>query len=83
MCMSIVNLYLIECFYDLLIIFIYFHVTILYHFQVCKERIRILEFMKDYDKLRSGRMLKASFRRALDMARFNLYESEIAILEDK
>ncbi|CAH1794695.1 unnamed protein product [Owenia fusiformis] len=51
--------------------------------KVCKERIRVLEFMKDYDKLRMGRMLKASFRRALDLCRFELKESEIAILEDR
>jgi Ca2+-binding EF-hand superfamily protein len=51
--------------------------------KVCKERIRIYEFMKDYDKLRSGRMLKTSFRRALNLARLDLYESEVAMLEDK
>jgi hypothetical protein len=39
--------------------------------------------MKDYDKLRSGRMLKTSFRRALDLCGFQLKESEISILEDK
>ncbi|CAG5122336.1 unnamed protein product [Candidula unifasciata] len=51
--------------------------------KVCKERIRIYEFMKDYDKLRSGRMLKNLFRRALSLARLDLQESEIAILEDR
>ncbi|KAL4239473.1 hypothetical protein ACF0H5_000288 [Mactra antiquata] len=51
--------------------------------KVCRERMRVLEFMRDYDKLRSGRMLKTSFRRALDLCRFELRESEVSILEDR
>lgn len=51
--------------------------------QVFKERMRILEWMKDYDKLRSARMLKVNFRRALDLCKFELRESELAILEDQ
>lgn len=51
--------------------------------KVSKERIRVLEFMRDYDKLRSGRMLKTSFRRALDMCKFELRQSEASILEDR
>lgn len=51
--------------------------------KVSRERIRVLEFMRDYDKLRSGRMLKTSFRRALDLCRFELRESEVSILEDR
>ncbi len=51
--------------------------------KVFKERIRIHEWMKDYDKLRSGRMLKGQFRRALDVCQFQLNESELAILEDQ
>jgi Ca2+-binding EF-hand superfamily protein len=34
---------------------------------VFKERIRVYEWMKDYDKLRSGSIKKSSFRRALDL----------------
>jgi Ca2+-binding EF-hand superfamily protein len=34
---------------------------------VFKERIRVYEFMKDYDKLRSGSIPKNDFRRALDL----------------
>ncbi|KAK2184430.1 hypothetical protein NP493_266g02009 [Ridgeia piscesae] len=49
---------------------------------VVRERVRILEWMKDYDKLRSGRMPKSNFRRALDLCRLGLYESELALLED-
>ena len=51
--------------------------------QVFKERIRIHEWMRDYDKLRSGRMKKSNFRRALDICKFELAESELAILEDQ
>lgn len=51
--------------------------------KVSRQRIRVLEYMRDYDKLRSGRMLKTSFRRALDLCTFELKESEVAILEDK
>lgn len=51
--------------------------------KVSRERMRVLEFMRDYDKLRSGRMLKTSFRRALDLCRFELRESEVSILEDR
>jgi len=50
--------------------------------KVFKERIRIHEWMRDYDKLRSGRMRKANFRRALDLCKFELTESELACLED-
>lgn len=51
--------------------------------KVSKERIRVEDFMRDYDKLRSGRLLKTSFRRALTLARLDLYESEMAMIEDK
>jgi len=51
--------------------------------KVSRERMRVLEFMRDYDKLRSGRMLKTSFRRALDLCKFELRESEVSILEDR
>ena len=51
--------------------------------QVFKERVRIVEWLRDYDKLRSGRVSKNNFRRGLDLCRFELAESEIAILEDQ
>ena len=54
-----------------------------YCWQVFKERVRILEWLRDYDKLRSGRMVKPNFRRALDLCQFELAESELAIIEDK
>ncbi len=51
--------------------------------RVFKERVRVHEWLRDYDKLRSGRMLKGNFRRALSMCKFELTESELAILEDQ
>ena len=51
--------------------------------QVFKQRVRIHEWMHDFDKLNHGRMLKPNFRRALDLCRFGLLESELAILEDQ
>ncbi|XP_070544504.1 uncharacterized protein [Ptychodera flava] len=48
--------------------------------KVMKERIRILEFLRDYDKLRTGRMKIETFCRALDPANLGLKASEVAIL---
>jgi len=45
--------------------------------KVVKEAVRVYEFMKDYDKLRTGRMLKTSFPRALDLCALGLTASEI------
>ena len=54
-----------------------------FYLQVVKDRVRVHEWLRDYDKLRSGRMHKISFRRALDLCKFELKETEYAILEDK
>ena len=51
--------------------------------QVFKERVRVLEWMKDYDKLRCGRISRVCFHRALDLCRFELAESELALLDDQ
>ena len=51
--------------------------------QVSKERVRVLEFMRDYDKLRSGRISVTSFRRALDLCGFGLSQEEVATLEER
>ena len=51
--------------------------------QVIKERIRVLEFMRDYDKLRSGRILVTSFRRALDLCGFGLNSMEVQALVNR
>ena len=55
----------------------------LVHTQVAKERIRVLEFLRDYDKLRSYCMPGTSFRRALDLCGFNLTEPEAAAVEER
>ncbi|EDO33216.1 predicted protein [Nematostella vectensis] len=51
--------------------------------KVMKERIRVLEFMRDYDKLRTGRMLRANFIRAMDMCCLDLTKREIEIIMDR
>ncbi|XP_071953709.1 uncharacterized protein [Antedon mediterranea] len=48
--------------------------------KVSKQRIRVLEFMRDYDKLRTGRMLKTLFQRALDLANLGLLPTEVDVL---
>ena len=48
--------------------------------KVCKERIRVYEFMKDYDKLKTGCLSAYNFERALDLAGLELKESEMKIL---
>jgi len=51
---------------------------------VFKERIRVYEWMKDYDKLRSGAIPRNSFRRALDLCGAGdvLVEPEIIAIMD-
>ncbi|XP_059802334.1 uncharacterized protein LOC132378963 isoform X1 [Hypanus sabinus] len=49
--------------------------------KVYKNRVKIGDHMKDFDKLNSGRILKTNFRRALDADGFELQPSEMAILE--
>lgn len=48
--------------------------------QVVRERIRVLEFLRDYDKLKSGRILTTLFYRALDLCGFQLTPSEVNVL---
>lgn len=50
---------------------------------VMKRRIRLLEFFKDYDKLKSGRIYKSNFKRALDLCGLNLTVDEINLLAKK
>ena len=61
------------------------HYLFTYYFcefsQVIKEGIRVQEFLKDYDKLRTGRMLKTVFERGLDLANLGLQPTEVAILK--
>jgi len=50
--------------------------------QVYRERVRIDEWTRDYDKARSRRMRKTQFRRALDLCNLGLQDSELSRLED-
>jgi Ca2+-binding EF-hand superfamily protein len=44
--------------------------------EVKEKRIRVSEFMRDYDKLRHGNITKDQFRLALNMAKLPLSEPE-------
>ena len=45
--------------------------------KVVKERMRVEEFMKDYDKLRTGRLLKSIFPRAINLCNLGLTKAEV------
>jgi len=50
---------------------------------MCKEqRIRISEFFRDFDKLRSGYITEAQFRIGLNMSKIVLSGSEFRLLAD-
>ncbi|EFC38896.1 predicted protein [Naegleria gruberi] len=49
---------------------------------IVKSRTRLKEFFADFDKLRHNVVPKAKFRTALSMAKLNLSEQEIQLLED-
>ncbi|CAI9726336.1 Hypothetical predicted protein [Octopus vulgaris] len=51
--------------------------------KVFKERFRLIDYMKDYDKLNSGRIIKSNFQRALGLSPLNLSGSEITLLESR
>eukprot|EP01064_Diplonema_japonicum_P027528 TRINITY_DN3996_c0_g1_i1.p1 TRINITY_DN3996_c0_g1~~TRINITY_DN3996_c0_g1_i1.p1 ORF type:complete len:922 (+),score=250.59 TRINITY_DN3996_c0_g1_i1:75-2840(+) len=48
--------------------------------QVLTQRIRIKEFLRDYDKLKSGLILKEQFAAGLNMAKIELDEKELQCL---
>eukprot|EP00042_Codosiga_hollandica_P037034 m.288100 g.288100 ORF g.288100 m.288100 type:complete len:928 (-) comp55034_c0_seq1:99-2882(-) len=48
--------------------------------QVVRERIRISEFMQDFDKLRSGRITESIFHRALEQCGIHLSDAEKDVL---
>ena len=50
--------------------------------QVFRERVRVDEWTRDYDKARTRRMRKTQFRRALDLCNLGLQDSEMCRLED-
>ncbi len=45
--------------------------------------MRVLEFMNDYDKLRSGKIPELSFIRALDLCGFKLNTQEVKAIVEK
>ena len=49
--------------------------------QVSKSPVRVVDFFKDYDKLRSGKITAAQFRRALDLCNLGLSENDFVALE--
>ena len=51
--------------------------------RVMKERMRLHEFFKDYDKLRTGRILKTLFPRAMDLSSLKLTKVEVQQLMDR
>ncbi|KAL7752995.1 hypothetical protein RI367_001446 [Sorochytrium milnesiophthora] len=50
--------------------------------KVKTERIRVLEYLKDYDLLRCGRITRSEFQRALTMLPFQISKSEGAVLQE-
>lgn len=48
--------------------------------KVKEERIRLAEFMKDFDKLRHGNITKDQFRLSLGMAKIPLSEAEFSLI---
>ena len=50
---------------------------------VMKERVRLQEFFKDYDKLRTGRILKTLFPRAMDLSSLGLTKLEVEQLMNR
>ena len=51
--------------------------------KVMKERMRLNEFFKDYDKLRTGRVLKTLFPRAMDLSSLKLTKVEVEQLMER
>jgi Ca2+-binding EF-hand superfamily protein len=47
------------------------------------ERIKVITFMRDFDHLRHGKILRNEFRRALKVVFTDLTESDLQILESK
>lgn len=50
--------------------------------QVFRRRIRLNEWLKDHDKLNSGRLPVETFRRAINPCQLELKEKELSLLED-
>lgn len=50
--------------------------------KVKEQRIRVSDFMRDFDKLRHGNISKDNFRLALNMAKLPLSETEFKLILD-
>ena len=48
--------------------------------QIFRRRISIYEWLRDHDKLNSGRLLKDTFKRAINLCNLDLESSEIDII---
>jgi hypothetical protein len=57
-------------------------IMILFSSKVFRRRIRLYEWLKDHDKLNSGRLPVDTFRRAINPCQLELTESELSLLED-
>jgi predicted DNA binding CopG/RHH family protein len=49
---------------------------------VFRRRISIYEWLRDHDKLNSGRLLKETFRRAINLCNLDIEQSEIEYIMD-
>jgi len=49
---------------------------------VKEQRMRVSEFMRDYDKLRSGFITQTQFRQALDLAKISLSNEEFKLISN-
>ena len=52
----------------------------LFSLKVFKRRVSIYEWLRDHDKLNSGRLLKETFKRAIDLCKLDLQPSEIELI---
>ncbi|KAJ8950487.1 hypothetical protein NQ314_007874 [Rhamnusium bicolor] len=48
--------------------------------KVVRERIRVMEFMRDYDRCNEQVISREDFKRALSVCRFDLTENEVETL---
>jgi len=58
----------------------YLLIYYLFSLKVFKRRVSIYEWLRDHDKLNSGRLLKETFKRAIDLCKLDLQPSEIELI---
>lgn len=49
-------------------------------YKVYKNRVSIYEWLRDHDKLNSGKLLKDTFKRAINLCNLDLEKSEIEMI---